>query len=330
MTGRFRHLYFGNFGNRVRQTAVNEYFMYGPEQEQARKFSPGAEMSPADEFVYSQTGLQPSSRIQDYLNALTALHLSGTSPLVSILLFGSAAKGAFVAETSDVDLIIVVRDDTSPEARRQIRQEVSDLEIAHDFQLAASRPRSPLEKFAERAAGHAMSCFVCSRSDLLSGEAARVFGLSPFEAVFVDRIVLASVIVSAVNVWGEDLLPGLPIPPLRRLDVFKALFNFFNVTMMSAMAFWILPDATRYAMGILKHSLHSCYFCYHLKTAPLQEEIDFFDSRLGRQSILLDLLQRRQTYNRSFAFVLLCVPVLFRLHLRTAGDNRFPRVVTRT
>ena len=82
-------------------------------------------------------------------------------------------------------------------------------------------------------------------------------------------------------------------------------------------------------MSALKHSLHSCYFCYHLKTAPLNEEVEFFNSRLGPSRTLLQLLNQRQEYHRSFAFVLRCVPVLFRLHLRTARDNRFPRAVAR-
>jgi hypothetical protein len=77
-------------------------------------------------------------------------------------------------------------------------------------------------------------------------------------------------------------------------------------------------------MGALKHSLHSCYFCYHLKTDPLNEEVEFFNSRLGRSRTLLELLNQRRKYHRSFAFVLRCIPVLFRLHLRTAWDNRFP------
>ena len=82
-------------------------------------------------------------------------------------------------------------------------------------------------------------------------------------------------------------------------------------------------------MSALKHSLHSCYFCYHLKTDPLNEEVEFFNSRLGRSRTLLELLNQRRKYHRSFAFVLRCVPVLFRLHLRTAWDNRFPRAVVR-
>ena len=95
------------------------------------------------------------------------------------------------------------------------------------------------------------------------------------------------------------------------------------------MAFPVLADATRYAVGALKHSLHSCYFCYHLKTAPLNEEVEFFNSHLGRSRTLLELLNQRQEYHRSFTFVLRCVPILFQLHLRTVWDNRFPRAVAR-
>ena len=121
----------------------------------------------------------------------------------------------------------------------------------------------------------------------------------------------------------------MPLSPLRRHDVFKALFRLTGLVLLSAAAFWVLPDATRYAMGALKHSVHSCYFCYHLKASSLDEEVAFFNVRLGRDRTLQDLLNQRREYHRSFAFVLRCVPVLFWLHLQTVRDNRFPRTVAR-
>jgi hypothetical protein len=86
----------------------------------------------------------------------------------------------------------------------------------------------------------------------------------------------------------------------------------------------VLSDATKYAMGALKHSLHSCYFCYHGRTAALEEEVDFFRRRLGASRTLIDLLALRGEYRRSFRFVIGGLPALARLHLRTARDNRFP------
>jgi predicted nucleotidyltransferase len=269
-----------------------------------------------------------ANRVQQYLDAIAHLHDGKVISLVSVILFGSASSGAF-SESSDVDLIIVIPDGTSQKDRSLLRGLVTDLEILHGLRLPESRPKNPLEKFAEHAGGQAHSCFYCTRGDLISGDVARIFGLRAAEEVFLERMFLGSVIVSARTVWGEDLLSLVPLPSLRQLDVFKALFRLTGLVLFSAAVFPVLSDATTYAMGALKHSLHSCYFCYHLRTAPLDEEVAFFNSRLGQSRALLELLKQRQEYHRSFAFVLRCVPILFRLHLQTVRDNRFPRAVAR-
>jgi hypothetical protein len=54
-----------------------------------------------------------------------------------------------------------------------------------------------------------------------------------------------------------------------------------------------------------------------------EEEVDFFQRRLGPIQALGDLLALRRQYRRSFAFVIRCLPAILRLHLRTVRDNRF-------
>ena len=265
-----------------------------------------------------------STRIAAYLDQLSQLR-----PLVSIIRFGSAAKQAFVADTSDVDLFLVMPDEATAEDRERLRRQVAELEIAHGFRLPDGPLKNPFVKFVERAAVHAMSTFIFRRADLLSGDVARIFDLRPAEAIFVDRILLPSIIVSARTVWGEDLLHRVPLPPLRRLDIAKALFQFVNVIVMSTVAYRILPDATRYAMGVLKHSLHNCYCCYRHENAAVDEEIAFFEAKLGPCPILQDLLARRRRYQPSIRFVLRCLPVLLRLHLLTARESAFPSIVKR-
>ena len=285
----------------------------------------------SDAVILSCDRINPNScdPLMKYLEAIAKLRLSGGASLASVILFGSAAKGAFAAKVSDVDLIVVLPDTASQADRFDIQEKVLALEIIHGFRVSSDRTRGKLERYLERCAGYSLSGFVCTRSDLLSGEIARVLGLSPFEAIFVDRIVFAGVIISAVTVWGEDLLAQVPIASLRRLDVWKAFFNFQSAIIMSAAVFPLFPNATKYAMGVLKHSLHSCYFCYQQKTASLQEEVDFVGSRVSRRNVLDDLLNRRRRYSPSFAFVLSCLLILFRLHFRTAQDNRFPQPVSR-
>jgi hypothetical protein len=243
--------------------------------------------------------------------------------LVSIILFGSVAKGAFAQQSSDVDLIVVIPDGASREERAQVRGVVVRLEIEHGFKEPV-RPRNWLQAFAERAGGHDLSCFVCTRSDLLSGDVARIFDLNAAQSFFVDRIVFATVTASLVTVWGEDLRTLMGPLRVRRLDVFKAYFVFTNQVLSSLAAYPLLPDATRYAMGALKHSLHSCYFCYHGETTALDEEVAFFQRRWGESQTLKQLLDLRRQYRKSFEFVLCCLPTLLRLHLRTALDNSFP------
>jgi predicted nucleotidyltransferase len=269
-----------------------------------------------------------TNRVQQYLDAVAQVHAGDLTSLISVIVFGSAANGA-LSESSDVDLIIVIPDETSQKDRRLLHGLLIDLEIKHGFRLPESRARNPLERFADHAGGHTHSFFLCTRDDLISGDVARIFGLRAAEEKFLERTFLASVIVSAETVWGEDLLSHVPLLSLRHLDVFKAFFRLTGLVVLSAAAFPVLPDATRYAMAALKHSLHSCYFCHHLRAASLDEEVAFFNSRLGRTRALLELLNQRKDYHRSFTFVMRCVPTIARLHLRTARDNRFPRPVTR-
>jgi predicted nucleotidyltransferase len=269
--------------------------------------------------------MQLPARVQTYLDALVRTCAQDGPLLVSVVLFGSAAKGGFSEEVSDVDLLIVLSDDASRTQRRQLVDDVAHLEALHGLRPATTHSAGSLRALMDRVMAHGFSCFVCTRGDVISGDVGRVLDLRPLETLFLDRIVFASIVASAVTVWGEDLLPRVAVPSIRRLDVFKALFGFFGQVVASAVTFPALPDATKYAMGTLKHSLHSCFFCYHARTAALEEEVDFFQRRLGQSQTLVELLALRRTYRPSFAFVIRCLPTLVRLHVRTARDNRFPR-----
>ena len=271
------------------------------------------------------SGSQLPARVQAYIEALVHTCVQDRAQLVSVVLFGSAAKGGFSKAVSDVDVIVVVSDDASRAKRLRLGEDIAHLETLHELRPATTHSPGGLQARIERAVGHGFSCFVCTQSDLISGDVARVLDLRAWEALFVDRIVFASIVASAVTVWGEDLLPRVRVPSVRRLDVFKALFAFSCQVVLSVVTFPALPDATRYAMGTLKHSLHSCFFCYHQRTATLEEEVAFFNRRLGPSRTLVELLSLRGQYRRSFAFVIRCLPTLARLHLRTARDNRFRR-----
>ena len=266
-------------------------------------------------------------RVQDYVDALVRACADGSPGLVAVILFGSVVRGGFSGTASDVDLILVVSDGASREDRRWLRKEAERIEALHGFRESSAGPRGTFEAIVEKATGNASSFFICTRGDLLSGDVARILDLRPLQAIFVDRVVLPSIVRSAVTVYGEELLPQIPVQPIRRFDVFKAFFGFASQVLLSAAVFPVLPRATKYAMGALKRSLHNCFFCYHARPGSLEEEIDFFQQRLGPSRAFAQLLALRRDYRQSFAFVLRCLPTVARLHLRTAMDNRFPRII---
>jgi predicted nucleotidyltransferase len=244
--------------------------------------------------------LRLPTAISRYLDAVT--ETCGHSSLVSLVLFGSVASG-WASNVSDVDLIVILSDDATPNTMGRLREEIALLEVRF-----------------ERATGYLFSCFVCKRSQLLSGDVAAILGLRRWEAPFVDRILLATIVASAVTIAGEDLVPQIPVPAIRQADVFKALFTFVCQIVLSVAVFPVLSDATKLAMGALKHSVRSCYFCYQRCSAPLTEEIAFFNRRFGASRTLMDLLVLRRQYRPSFRFILRCFPTVVSLQVRTARD----------
>lgn len=245
--------------------------------------------------------------------------------MASLVLFGSAATGGYSPAVSDVDLLLVLRDEAKAEDRRRVHDTVSKLEARHGLPKPRSPRHNALEAFADRVTANVRSFIVCTRADLLSGDLVRIFGIAPWQARFADRIAIPSLLGSGVTLWGEELLAQFPLPPIRRFDVAKAFFGLFNQVLFSACVYPVLPSATKYAMDALKRSVHNCYFCYHIRAAPLAQEVAFFQQRHGPSRVLTRLMALRIDYRPSFRFILSCLQALARLHLGTARDNQFPR-----
>jgi predicted nucleotidyltransferase len=66
-----------------------------------------------------------------YLDDIVREHTALAIPLVSLILFGSAATGGYAAAGSDVDSLVVVSDDTDAPARLRVRNRVADLEARY-------------------------------------------------------------------------------------------------------------------------------------------------------------------------------------------------------
>jgi predicted nucleotidyltransferase len=263
--------------------------------------------------------------VREYVTAVARRAAAGDPSVVSVVVFGSAVTGGFVGAASDVDMILVVADGTPHDARLRLRHDIEQLEVVHGFRAGYAPPERRLERFARVVTANVRSFFTCTRSDLLSGDPARILGISRTQALFVDRVVVPNILHSAVTAWGEDLLQIVPVRPIRRLDVLKAWHGLASQVLLAAAMYPFVSAATQYAAGALKRSVHNCYFIYHLQPAALADEVAFLQQRQGRSRTLEDVLALRERPRRSAGFLFRCIPAITRLHLRTALDNRFPR-----
>lgn len=258
--------------------------------------------------------------LSDYLAAVVRTASDVGLVTVSVVVFGSASLGGHSAD-SDVDLFVVVADDAPAARRRRLRTELAALEVARGLRRAHGGD-GLLTRLID-GAGDALSSFVCTRADLLSGDPARVFGLSRTQGRLVDRIVLANIVASAVTACGENLLPAIALPALRRVDVVKAWLGLSGLTTVCALAYPLLPRATRHAMGALKRSVHSCHYVLARCAAPLDAEIAYFRRRLGPSHTLDELLALRAAYRPSFGFVVRAIAAIARLHVHAARTGAF-------
>lgn len=292
----------------------------------ARFVIPISPRTSGGDFPRSAPALSPSVRA--YLAEIVREHSTPAGPLVSLILFGSAATGGYAAPGSDVDLLLVLNDAADAAAHATVRDGVADIERRHGLVKTRTQPTGTLAAvlvaFVDRVTANTRSFFLCTRADFLSGEPRRILGIPAAQARFVDRTAMPSIVRSATTVWGEDLLAEVPFAPIRRFDVWKAFFGLWNQLLLTVLVFPLLPGATKYAMDALKRSVHNCYFCHHGWPAPLAAEVAFFEGRYGPMPPLRELLALRHTYRSSFPFVLRCLPTLARLHAHTARDVSFP------
>jgi hypothetical protein len=268
------------------------------------------------------------ARIDAYVTDIVRVGSGSRGSLVSIILFGSASTGGYAEGLSDLDLLLILTDDTDCAEKERIGRAVRDLEALHRFtkpqQGKAGILSGAVQNIANRVTANARTFFVCTKADLLSGDPGQVLDLPRIQAVFVDRIAVPSILSSGVTLWGEDLLAQVRLPPIRRLDVGKSFFGLFNQLVFVIVAYSLLPGATRYALDILKRSVHSCYFCHRGRSAAISDEVAYFERHYGEDPALQRLLSLRREYQRSFPFLLQSLRAIARLHLRTARDVEFP------
>ncbi len=138
--------------------------------------------------MHPQAGTHSEPSIAAYLADIIAECGGAGRPLVSLILFGSAATGGYVSATSDVDLLLVLNDHTDAASCGQVRDRVTALAqrrgVAKRRSARIGIVTHALATFADRVTANVRTFFVCTRADLPSGTPGRIPGLAPRESFF--------------------------------------------------------------------------------------------------------------------------------------------------
>lgn len=272
-----------------------------------------------------------SLKTKSYVEKTVQLCKENDVDLVSLIVFGSIVKGNFLEDVSDVDMILIIADETPKKSVRKLRKDMMKLEFNYGFRKTSQAFFDIVFKTAEHITGMFISHFICYRKDFLDAKFTKVFNVNPALAFLLapKTIVWASTITSAQTIIGKNLLKIVPLPPVNKKDVLKSnVMNSF-LSLAACLAYPFHPDATKFAMEALKWSLLTCYFCYKKKSSTIEDIIKFFQDHSFNDPLFQEMLSLREKYKKSFLFTVKSGRIVRRLHRMTIKENQFPIIITK-
>jgi len=221
-------------------------------------------------------------RVRAYLDVLIRkVNQIATDRIVSVLLFGSYAKGHPDPEKSDLDLVIVMDDKVSWSEIAGIDRMVEGLEIAYGF---TKPPKTRLERLfraIERATGMFASHFICRKSDILRGDFRKVFSVSrTFQRLLApSRLVFNAILSHVVTVYGDDISDKIRRPVVDIKQWLRSLSMCFLLSLSGLLAFFLNKKAGKFLEEATKWSLLNTYYYVHRQSPSFQDIIKFYSKK---------------------------------------------------
>ena len=265
------------------------------------------------------------AHVRDYLAAVLEFADERSAEIVSIMIYGSAAKGEF-SPVSDVDLFVVLADKVPMNRKKKLEHGLALLELKYKLRQRPQSKKESILTALDRLAAQFKSQFICYQHDFLSGNAAAVFGINPvLESLLLStRIAFVDDVVSARTLWGEELLSQVSVPLLMKAHLVKNCLGFLAFNACALAVYPLVPNATKYSMSALKWMLHTCHLCLTSKSSTIEEAVEFFQAEIHGDAELMQLVSLRNLYRPSFRFVKGCFGTICRLYSVTVRQAVFP------
>ncbi|MFX1485819.1 MAG: nucleotidyltransferase domain-containing protein [Promethearchaeota archaeon] len=221
-------------------------------------------------------------KARTYLDTLIRMvKKAAADRIISILLFGSYAKGYADPEKSDLDLIIVLDDPVSQRRIDKVDRIAEGLETTLGFSRPAKTRIERLFRAIERATGMFASHFICRKGDILRGDFKRVFSISrTFGKILApSKLVFNSVLSHVVTVFGDDISSSI-----RRHDIdikqwLKSLLMCVLLSLSGFLAFLLDRKAGRFIREAAKWSLLNTYYYVNRRSPPFQKIIRAYSKK---------------------------------------------------
>lgn len=242
--------------------------------------------------------------------------------VVSLILFGSLTSNKSMKSFStDVDLIIVVKDLCSKTIKNEIIRKIRAIEK----QLLVSYGADGLISGIQRATGMFTNQFVCYYSDFLYRRFHRVFCVNRF---------ISSILAPQNSVWfslknnyqilfGEDLIKQwISIPNLTQYDYSRSLFMNWFLSIGAAILCIFDSNALKFSMEAIKWSLFTWRNFLNLKTNTIEEIMkNYFSENIltsielnGLKEFLLYRSKKRKRRSLAIYGVILIPFIHLRIH----------------
>ena len=264
--------------------------------------------------VANNTGVVTFSidaRVRLYLDKVIELSASECgNHLFSVVLFGSAVKGEYKEGVSDIDLMVVVSDETPKPVLEHLGSRLEGLEAAS----GPMRNRSHfLWVFASRTALF-RSHFVVRRASLTAldtrklFEEARGFNL-PFGRLLLSiapsDLVVQNVLRGAAVVYGENILEGVQLPRPGPSGLARSFLVSLVLSLFGGLASIFFADGSMFSLEAVKWFLLDLHSYSHDDSGGIREALSYAE-KLSPSPVLQGFSVLRQSYHRSIAFSLAC------------------------
>jgi predicted nucleotidyltransferase len=257
-------------------------------------------------------------RVQNYIREVvgTVEALLGKKCIESVILFGSVAQNSTV-KISDVDLLIIVRNEIASSQIRKIEPILKGLEIKHRFAHRASNWVTKILWIVEKTTGMFCSHFISRKRDWDHNRFAQIFSTNRFMTTLLapDRIVLGSVIDSAKELYGSVLPATKHITHVSIYQLVKSLLMDLIISLGTIAILPLRHQNINYSTESLKWALRSGIFYLFQKTYNISKSCQFFE-HIGLPAKFIDrFLMVRQNPHLDIGLALSVPLMILKIHL---------------